>query len=90
MQLFPLAVWIVVVAAFMQSVMANIITSFAGTGTAGSGGDGGAATSAQLNQPRGTAISPSGLLYIVDASNHKIRLVSPSQPTSQPTIQPSR
>ena len=55
---------------------AGIITTIAGTGTAGSSGDGGAATAAQLNQPYGVAIDALGQLYIVDSGNHKIRLVS--------------
>ena len=54
----------------------GIITTIAGTGTAGSSGDGGAATAAQLNQPYGVAIDALGQLYIVDSGNHKIRLVS--------------
>ncbi len=53
------------------------ITTFAGTGTFGSGGDGSSASSAQLNGPTGLTIDTrSGDVYIADAGNHKIRKVS--------------
>lgn len=55
---------------------AGIISTIAGTGIAGSIGDGGPATSAQLNQPWGTTIDAAGNLYILDMMNHKIRKVS--------------
>ena len=38
----------------------NVVTTIAGTGTAGFNGDGGLATSAQLNGPRDVAIAPDG------------------------------
>ena len=69
---------------------AGIITTFAGTGTAGSAGDGGAATSAQLNGPNGISVDTSGNLYITDQVNNKIRVVAPQLPTSSPTPVPSR
>ncbi|MBZ5580784.1 MAG: hypothetical protein LAQ30_01025 [Acidobacteriia bacterium] len=52
------------------------ISTFAGSGTAGSGGDGGPAASAQLNAPAGLAVDASGNLYIADSGNHRIRKVS--------------
>jgi len=54
----------------------GIITTVAGSATSGSGGDGGAATSAQLNQPEGLAVDGSGNLYIADVNNNKIRKVT--------------
>lgn len=42
------------------------ITTFAGTGTQGSSGDGGPATTAQLNRPSGVAVDVGGNLYIAD------------------------
>ena len=68
----------------------GFIITFAGTGTAGSAGDGGAATSAQLNGPNGISVDTSGNLYITDQVNNKIRVVAPQLPTSSPTPVPSR
>jgi hypothetical protein len=56
----------------------GVITTVAGTGAAGYGGDGGAATSALLNAPQGIALDPSGNLYIADTNNHCVRKVTES------------
>jgi hypothetical protein len=53
----------------------GIITTVAGTGTAGYGGDDGAATSATLNLPQGIAVDSSGNLFIADTGNHCIRKI---------------
>jgi sugar lactone lactonase YvrE len=53
----------------------GIITTVAGNGIAGFGGDGGAATSARLWNPNGVALDASGNLFIVDSSNNRIRRV---------------
>ena len=42
----------------------GIITTIAGTGSAGFSGDGGAATSAELNNPIGVGLDAAGNLYI--------------------------
>ena len=55
---------------------AGIITTIAGTGTYGSSGDGGAATSAQLASPTGVSVDKSGNVYISDNDNFKIRKVT--------------
>ena len=47
----------------------------AGTGEAGYNGDGISATTAQLNSPRGVAVS-NGNLFIADSGNHIIRKVN--------------
>ncbi|MFJ5927387.1 RICIN domain-containing protein [Kitasatospora sp. NPDC092948] len=52
------------------------ISTVAGTGTAGSGGDGGPADKAQLNGPRGLALDGAGNLYIADAGNNRIRKIT--------------
>jgi uncharacterized protein (TIGR03437 family) len=54
------------------------IANFAGKGGAGNSGDGGAATSAQLNGPQGLAVDASGNLFIADTLNAKVRKVSTS------------
>ena len=53
----------------------GIITTFAGTGTAGFSGDGGPAVQAQLNNPNGLAVDARGNLYIADTNNRRIRWV---------------
>jgi sugar lactone lactonase YvrE len=53
----------------------GIITTVAGTGIAGFGGDGGPPLQAMLNRPAGLAFDVAGLMYIADASNHRIRVV---------------
>ncbi|MFE9135463.1 RICIN domain-containing protein [Streptomyces sp. NPDC007355] len=52
------------------------ISTVAGTGTAGSKGDGGPATSAQLNRPQAVAVDDAGGLYIADSNNHRVRKVA--------------
>ncbi|MHB1021279.1 MAG: Ig-like domain repeat protein [Acidobacteriaceae bacterium] len=54
------------------------ISTVAGTGTAGFSGDGGAATSAQLNAPWDVTVSAAGDLYIADQNNNRIRMVAAS------------
>jgi len=56
----------------------GIITTIAGTGTAGYSGDNGPATRATLRAPRGLTIDSAGNLYIADTGNHAIRRVSAS------------
>jgi sugar lactone lactonase YvrE len=53
----------------------GIISTVAGTGKAGFSGDGGLATSAEINTPRGVTVDESGNLYISDADNNRIRKV---------------
>jgi uncharacterized protein (TIGR03437 family) len=52
-------------------------TVVAGTGTAGFSGDGGPATQAMLNEPSGLALDALGNLYIADAKNGSVRMVTP-------------
>jgi sugar lactone lactonase YvrE len=54
----------------------GVITTIAGDGTSGNSGDGGAATSARLNNPSGIAVSASGDIYISDRNNNRVRVVS--------------
>ncbi|MCU1233068.1 MAG: repeat containing protein [Candidatus Solibacter sp.] len=52
------------------------ITTIAGNGSAGFGGDSGTASASQLNAPSGLAIDSKGNLYIADSSNHRVRMIS--------------
>ncbi|MGH9785484.1 MAG: BACON domain-containing protein, partial [Terriglobia bacterium] len=56
----------------------GILTVIAGNGLLGFSGDGGPATSASLNNPRGVALDGDGNLYIADHGNHRIRKVTPA------------
>jgi len=56
----------------------GIITTFAGNGNMTFSGDGGPATAASLNHPRGLAIDSAGGVYIADTDNWRVRRVSPA------------
>jgi uncharacterized protein (TIGR03437 family) len=56
----------------------GVITTFAGTGTAGFSGDGGPAAQAELSGPLGVCVAPSGAIYVNDYGNERIREISPS------------
>jgi hypothetical protein len=60
----------------IRKVSKGIITTVAGDGFQGFGGDGGPAVSAQLSSPAGVAVDSSGNLYIADWGNHRVRKVS--------------
>ena len=55
----------------------GIIATVAGNGTPGSAGDGGPATQAQLQMPRGLAFGPDGSLYIAEQAGNRVRRVRP-------------
>jgi RHS repeat-associated protein len=55
----------------------GIITTAAGNGNFGFGGDGGLATSAQIAHPFSVAVGRDGSLYIADSGNQRIRWVVP-------------
>jgi hypothetical protein len=57
---------------------AGIISTVAGNGTQGYGGDNGAATVAALYYPRGITVDTAGNLYIADLNNNVIRKVDTS------------
>jgi sugar lactone lactonase YvrE len=55
----------------------GFISTVAGNGTHGFGGDGGPATSAQLFFPEAVAVDGAGNIFISDSSNSRIRKVTP-------------
>ncbi|SFD38451.1 NHL repeat-containing protein [Paracidovorax konjaci] len=64
---------------------AGTVSTVAGTGTSGYGGDGGPATAAQLQFPFALALRNRGLLYLADSANFRTRLVSLPIPPGAPT-----
>jgi DNA-binding beta-propeller fold protein YncE len=54
-----------------------IVTTIAGCGIAGGGGDGGLATEAGLARPHGAVVGPDGAIYLGDSENHRIRKLTP-------------
>ena len=59
----------------IRRVASGVITTVAGT-TAGLSGDGGPATAAQLNTPKGVTVTADGGMLIADAGNHRVRKVA--------------
>src|SRR5215831_5054838 len=53
------------------------LTLVAGSGISGFSGDGGPATSAQINGPMGLALDGSGNLFFADNANNRIREITP-------------
>ncbi len=53
----------------------GVITTVAGRGQAGFGGDGGPAKEAQFNQPHSLAFDAAGDLHVCDTLNHRIRKI---------------
>jgi streptogramin lyase len=54
----------------------KVISTIAGTGSRGYGGDGGSATKAQLNNPHSIALDNNNNVYIADIGNHRIRRIN--------------
>jgi hypothetical protein len=53
----------------------GVISTYAGTGAVGFGGDGGQATNAKFNVPAGVAIDRLGNLYVADFYNYRVRKI---------------
>ena len=70
------AVFMCVLLGYGSTLNAQNINTFAGTGTAGFSGDGGAATSAQITNPFGVAKDASGNIYFCDAGDNRIRKIT--------------
>jgi hypothetical protein len=59
-----------------QAMTAGDIYTIAGTGRAGFSGDGGPATSAELNQPGDLAVTAAGSVAVADSYTDRIRMVT--------------
>jgi sugar lactone lactonase YvrE len=59
-------------------LVSGTVTTVAGTGHAGFAGDGGPATAALLNDPKGVLAGPRGEIWIADSANDRVRVVDPS------------
>jgi streptogramin lyase len=55
----------------------NTISTIAGQGRPGFGGDGGPAIKALFNQPHSISLDREGALYVADIGNHRIRRIDP-------------
>ena len=64
-----------------QPMTAGDVYTIAGTGTLGFAGDGGRATSAELNNPQGMAVDTAGNLLIADNNNARVRVLAASTGT---------
>jgi hypothetical protein len=60
------------------TIHTDIVSTIAGTGAPGFGGDGGLATSADLRRPTGLAVDSHGDVYIADSGNNRIREINAS------------
>ncbi len=60
----------------IRKVSNGTIATIAGNGSKSYGGDGGAATSALLDRPRGLSVDAQGNIYIADSDNNRIRLIA--------------
>lgn len=61
----------------VRLISKGVITTIAGSGTAGFGGDGGPAVGAAMNTPQKIALGKDGSVYIADRANRRVRRVDP-------------
>jgi hypothetical protein len=61
-----------------RDLLAPTISTIAGNGTAGFGGDGGPAPSATLHNPADVAVDAGGDVFLADSANNRIRKLTPA------------
>ena len=61
-----------------MNLSTGVITTFAGDGTCGYGGDNGQATAAELDGPTGVTVELPGTLFVADTDNGRVREVEGS------------
>ena len=61
-----------------MELASRMLTHMAGTGKRGFTGDGGFANEATFDGPKGIAVGPDGVVYVVDTENHAIRTIDPA------------
>jgi sugar lactone lactonase YvrE len=59
----------------IRVIRGGAITTIAGSGRAGFGGDGKPATAAELNTPQKIAIAKDGTIFMADRANHRVRKI---------------
>ena len=65
------------------------VTTIAGNGTYGYSGDGGTATAAQLSFPAGIAVDDAGNIYIADAGNNAVRVLTLARQPASLSVRPA-
>ena len=73
----------------IRKVSNGVITTVAGNGTSGFSGDNGPATSAQLYSPGGIAVDSAGNVYVADAGNNRIRILTPAGSSCTYSVSPT-
>jgi hypothetical protein len=68
----------------------GIISTVAGVGTAGSTGDGGPATAAELNSPFGVSVNTEGDYIVADTFSNRVRIVDAGDPPAPPAPTPKK
>ncbi len=66
----------------IRTVSGGVISTFAGTGVSGFGGDGGAAAAARFRSPTALALDASGALLVCDTADHRVRRIRNGQITT--------